>query len=218
LPDAVRVVERAVGAEIWCYLAEEQIAGLEEQIAVRRKMLHRDAPFTLKHDCDTHLARFCYAVARATAPDAIVETGVAYGVTSAYLLQAVHMNSKGHLWSVDLPPLGPDADRYVGHLIPPNLRDRWHLHRGQTSRVLPTLLPSLAQLGMFVHDSLHTYRTIMNELSTVWPKLLSGAIVVADDIGGNDAFAEFTQRVEPAACVVVGEVSKPSMFGVLVKS
>jgi hypothetical protein len=45
-----------------------------------------------------------YSIVRAYKPEIVVETGVAHGVTSAFLLCAMHENRKGHLYSIDLPP------------------------------------------------------------------------------------------------------------------
>jgi predicted O-methyltransferase YrrM len=39
-------------------------------------------------------------------PNIVLETGAAYGVTSAFIVQALEVNRKGTLISVDLPPLG----------------------------------------------------------------------------------------------------------------
>src|ERR1700687_229783 len=44
-----------------------------------------------------------YAAARALAPDCIVETGVANGVSSSYLLLALQKNGRGRLRSIGLP-------------------------------------------------------------------------------------------------------------------
>ncbi|RMG03228.1 MAG: hypothetical protein D6735_08975 [Acidobacteria bacterium] len=71
----------------------------------------------------------------------VLETEVGYGVTSAFILKALEVNGHGTLHSVDLPPLGCDADQFVGILIPELLKYRWQLHRGVSRRVLPSLLP-----------------------------------------------------------------------------
>ena len=36
-------------------------------------------------------------------PATVVETGVAHGLTSRVILEGLHRNGNGHLWSVDLP-------------------------------------------------------------------------------------------------------------------
>src|SRR5438067_2085797 len=60
-----------------------------------------------------------YAAVRAFAPDCIVETGVANGVSSSYLLLALQKNKRGNLHSVGLAdtaflPVGKDP----GWLVP----------------------------------------------------------------------------------------------------
>jgi hypothetical protein len=45
-----------------------------------------------------------YAIVRAYKPDIVVETGVARGASSSFILCAMHENGKGHLYSIDLPP------------------------------------------------------------------------------------------------------------------
>jgi hypothetical protein len=43
----------------------------------------------------------------------VVETGVAHGVTSRIILEA--LNGRGHLWSIDLPPVwAPNVHREIG--------------------------------------------------------------------------------------------------------
>ncbi len=142
------------------------------------------APFRASCNGDRVLARLCYAIARAKRPKVILETGVCYGVTSAFLLKALSINGEGELHSIDLPPLGRDADEFVGMLVPQELRHRWALHRGTSRRLMPQLLPKLAPLDMFVHDSLHTYRNMRDEFALAWSALGPGGVLVSDDIEG----------------------------------
>jgi predicted O-methyltransferase YrrM len=214
---ALRRMEEVLDQPLEPLLADGALSDLQRHFTLRSRALDTYAPFSTKHNGDTQLARFCYVVAKALIPDMVLETGVAYGVTSAHLLRALEDNGKGRLHSVDLPPLGKDADRYVGFLIPERLKDRWELHRGPTKRVLPEVLPALGPLDMFVQDSLHTYRTITQELTLVWDYLRSGGVLIADDIGDNAAFQDFSSSVRHAACLVVSETDKNSSFGVLVK-
>src|SRR5258708_13895266 len=43
-----------------------------------------------------------YAIVRALKPDVMLETGIANGVSSSYLLLAMEKNQKGHLHSVEI--------------------------------------------------------------------------------------------------------------------
>jgi len=194
-------------------------SGVEEiERAVKEKMqaLEKVAPFTTKHHGDFSLARTCFAVCRLLKPEIVVETGVAYGVTSAFILAALHLNGKGDLHSVDLPPLGENADTFVGYLVPNHLRDRWVLHRGISKRVLSNLLPKLGRVDVFVHDSLHTYWNIKRELNIVTPYLSRPSVVIADDIHGNKAFLEWVTKVGSKEWLVFKEQNKESIAGVAV--
>jgi predicted O-methyltransferase YrrM len=146
-------------------------------------------------------------------PQVVLETGVAFGVTSAFILAALRQNGQGMLHSIDLPPLARDADRFVGAAIPETLKPRWHLHRGSTRRLLPRTLHAVQAVDIFVHDSLHTYRNMSWEFDQVWPRLGPGGMIIADDIQGNSAFEELLSRdIEVHA--VIRERAKGSLFGV----
>jgi predicted O-methyltransferase YrrM len=215
--EALDVLGEALARNIHRFLQEADLTKIEAEVSSSQKALKAKAPFSLTHNADTGLARFCYAMSRALAPTAVLETGVAYGVTSAYILQAIEVNQRGTLWSVDLPPLGRQAEDYVGFLVPQGLRSSWNLRRGNTRRLLPELLPLVGQIDLFVQDSLHTYRGITDELGMVWPFLRPGGVVIADDVGYNRAFGDFAKRMNLSTCVVVQELHKDSMFGILVK-
>src|SRR5579863_584889 len=86
-------------------LGESALARIEERLVQREIELPANAPFARYHNGDKWLGRLCYAVVRALRPRAVTETGVCYGVTSAYLLAALRANNEGHLYSIDLPPL-----------------------------------------------------------------------------------------------------------------
>ncbi len=188
---------------------------LEVEQAVRKRMESvKGAPINQIHSADFALARICYLAARVSRPDVVVETGVAYGVTSAFVLSALERNEKGMLHSIDLPPLGRDVDNFVGALIPDDVRHRWRLYRGVTKRVMPKLVARLDTVDMFIHDSLHTYRNIRFELDEVSPHLSAGAVVLADDIDENPAFLEWSRKTQLSYSGVVQEERKDSLLGV----
>lgn len=140
------------------------------------------------HDASLSLAALCYALCRAQQPEIVIETGVGNGITTSFILQALALNGAGQLWSIDLPPLGANGS---GHLVPEDLKSRWHLIKGRTREKLPKLARQLGSVDLFVHDSLHTYRNMRFEFETVWPYLGPGGIVVSDDIAMNRAFEDF---------------------------
>lgn len=137
-----------------------------------------------------------YAAVRAFRPSVVVETGVANGVSSAYLLLALHLNERGKLYSVDLgdPRFFP-AGRSPGWMVPDWLRARWELLIGDSRTVLPELLRKLGSIDVFIHDSLHTYDQMLWEYRQAYPYLRPGGLLFSDDAAWNPAFLEFAAEV-----------------------
>lgn len=212
-PRAVSELNHLWRVDLDAFLSEVELKNVEQEVSELILAMPKDAPFGSFHNGDVRLARLCYALARIIQPTVVVETGVCYGVTSAFLLKALKVNGRGTLHSIDLPPLGRDADQFVGKLIPANLRGSWTLYRGSSHRLLPQVLRGVGSIGLFVHDSLHTYRNMLREFETVRPYLAPKAAVVADDIEGNDAFGEWVAKVAPRYSVVLEEESKQSLLG-----
>jgi len=145
-----------------------------------------------------------YVLVRFAKPDIMVETGVFDGVSSAIILQALADNQKGTLISVDLPahrPIGGSTDRMVettlpdqlppGWVIPDYLQDRFQLHQGDSRQLLPDLLKRHPKIDIFFHDSLHTFEHQHYEYTTSWPHIVSGGLLMSDDIFFNSAFHAF---------------------------
>jgi hypothetical protein len=195
------------------FLAEEALQEIESEVlrCIGNMPLH--VPFGLFENADLDLARMCYVLARALAPRKLVETGVCYGVTTSFILQAVEVNGFGELHSIDLPPLGKNATDFVGWLVPRRLQRNWRLHRGTSKSVLPRLLQQLSRIDFFVHDSLHTYRNMRRELGTVTQHLGPTAVVLCDDISGNCAFSEWAEKVPAKYVGVLQQDSKDSLLG-----
>jgi predicted O-methyltransferase YrrM len=205
LADVAAGAGAALGRDVAAFLDEEGLAQVDAAVCERAERLGPDLPFPLVHNAAPSLARLCYALCRALRPAVVLETGVAYGVSSSFLSQALALNGEGHLHSVDREPVRSSSGSYVGALVPEQLRSRWTLHRGTSRRLLPDLLPQLDGLGLFIHDSQHTYRNVSWELRAVTPHLVPPAVVVVDDVAGNRAFQDWVERSRPAFSAVVAE-------------
>ena len=72
---------------------------------------------------DTSLARVAYLLIRVTHPEVVIETGVAFGISTAFVLQALRENGSGGLHSVDLPPIVDLDGDLTGRAVPTYLRD-----------------------------------------------------------------------------------------------
>ena len=208
-------ISRLFGPACKVYLESEGLRSIERHIERRRGHLDtRRPPFGAFHNGTTTLGRLCYAACRALRPRIVVETGVAYGVTSAYILQALADNGAGELHSLDLPPLGPDAHEYVGYLVPATLRTRWDLRIGPARALLPEVLGE-GRLDLFLHDSLHTYGQMRWEFALAMDAMSEGGVLIADDIEGNRAFEEVLGGPRVGSWLALKEEGKDAVCGVV---
>ena len=146
------------------------------------------------NDGDSELVRAIWCVTRHLRPTRVVETGVARGVTTRFILEALERNGAGRLWSIDQPPpLDPELNREVGAALEEHCCNRWSYIRGSSRRRLPGLLASLGQIDLFLHDSIHTEYNTSFELDQAWSVLRPGGVVVVDDIDLNWGFHSFIQ-------------------------
>lgn len=212
--ETLEALSASLGVDIQGYADEPALASIEAHVREAIAALPMGAAFARVHNADYVLAKACYLVCRAIKPNIIVETGVAHGVTSAFILKALEANGRGTLHSIDLPPLGKESDRFVGIIVPHDLRSRWQLHRGTSKRILTSLMPDVVAVDVFVHDSLHTYRNMRRELEIVTPYLSPRAVVIADDVQGNAAFADWIAVRRPRFCATIREEQKESVFGI----
>jgi predicted O-methyltransferase YrrM len=145
---------------------------------------------------DTSLGELAYSVVRTIRPVVVIETGVAQGTTSAYVLAGLEDNGSGALHSIDLPPAELVASDRVGAAIPPDLRARWTYHWGDSRRLLPKVLQrTRGGRRLFIHDSDHSYGGMRWELEQAWTALGSGDVIMADDVHLHGAFADVAASV-----------------------
>lgn len=136
-----------------------------------------------------------YAMVRLLRPSIMVETGVADGVTSSYILRAMEDNGHGKLYSIDLPHyLLPDG-KEPGWIVEDALRKRWELRVGDAAKLLPPLLEELGEIDIFLHDSLHTYEHMLLEFRAAWPHLRPGGMLLSHDVGQNTSFFDFIDEI-----------------------
>lgn len=136
-----------------------------------------------------------HALVRLLAPTHVVEVGVSSGVSSAYLLNALQLNQRGTLHSIDLPsrprrPKRPGASTWVswslpegrssGWAVPFGLRKRWDLRLGDKAEVLPLLAEELPAIDLFVYDVPHDDRDAHAEFRRLDPLLPPRAVAIVD--------------------------------------
>jgi len=147
-----------------------------------------------------------YIMMRVIQPKIIVETGVASGASSSFLLKALQKNNSGHLHSIDLPACSendPDVrlpeNKKPGWLVDDDLKNRWTYHEGKSSDLLKPLLDKQGEIDIFIHDSFHNYENMKFEYETAWPFIKNGGILGSDDIKWNKAFEEIIKKQNPTS-------------------
>lgn len=152
-----------------------------------------------------------YVMLRLLRPKIVVETGVAAGVSTTFILKALEDNNEGTLCSIDYSlseqeyaaavqagletafPL-PEG-KQTGFAIPEKLKGRWVLHLGKSKEILPNLLNELGSIDVFLHDSDHSYENMMFEYCATWDYLPEGGLLLSHDTDLNSAFNDFSKKV-----------------------
>lgn len=171
-------------------------------------------PYPINYSLINDAGFFLYALCKIIKPDIVVETGVAYGTSSSYILQALYENKKGALYSIDSIFSPWQTKEMIGSAIPSELKSRWNLILDSSSKKLSTLLKSLSEINVFFHDSLHTSKNMTFEFETAWPFIKSGGFLLSDDISGNNAFHKFYSDLKREA-LVIG--TNKDLFGIIPK-
>ena len=146
----------------------------------RQSYIEIDAPLEL------------HALARLLRPQHVVEVGVSSGVSSAYFLNALALNGRGTLHSVDLPSR-PRAGGKVsreswslppgrgsGWAVPFPLRPRWDLRLGDKRAVIPLLARELPRVDLVLYDVPHNESDLDREFRELDPRVSSGSVVIVD--------------------------------------
>jgi len=147
-------------------------------------------------------SEFLYVMVRMLKAEIVVETGVAAGISSALILQALEDNNRGKLYSIDFPNYAlidaspiPEG-KQPGFVVPPSLKGRWSLRLGKSRDLLPNLLAEIGKTDIFLHDSEHTYDNMMFEYTTAWDYLPQNGLLLSHDISWNNAFRDFARKVK----------------------
>ena len=176
----------------------------------------KNKPYPTDYSIQDNSKLFLYALCKITQPELVVETGVAYGLSTSYILQALHENKHGMLYSIDSVFRPWETDMMIGSAIPDKLTNHWKLIRGSSKERLNDLLESLGQIDIFLHDSMHTYKNMIFEFETSWPHIKNNGFLLSDDISENNSFLEFytSHNVTP---ILLSSSEKKPAFGIIQK-
>ena len=159
-------------------------------------------PFSTAYDIpvgnnlNTTFGKWIYCCVRVFKPQVMVETGVSHGYSSWVILNALHKNGSGHLYSIDLPDhdtndsYNVEGESKVGWMVPDGLKNQWTLQLGDAKKLLPALMDELSAIDLFFHDSDHSYEHMTFEFQCVYESVKSGGLILSDDVDKNTAFQE----------------------------
>jgi len=127
----------------------------------------------------------------------IVETGVAAGWSSLFILRALKKNGKGRLYSSDFPYFRlKNPEKYIGYLADnESNKYNWFLDIRGDEVALPEIKKHLGDeiINLFHYDSDKSYSGRVNALKTLNEKINSKTIIVIDDIQNNLHFKNYVE-------------------------
>ena len=149
----------------------------------------------------------------------IVETGVANGFSSSYLLLALNKLKKGKLISIDGIFMPWHTKEKIGEAIPTELRNLHELIiENNSSSKLKKILRKVGKIDIFIHDSDHTYSQMMKEYCLAWPHIKEGGFLISDDVNENDAFLDFANKFNHKPFIISGDKnSNNGLIGIIKK-
>lgn len=125
-----------------------------------------------------------YAIARATKPEIIIESGCERGLGSVCLITALQRNSKGHFYGLDI-------NQKAGWLIHEKYEDRASVIYGDA---ISNLEKFSKPINMFVEDSCHTLEFETKLYNTIEDKLTSDAVIIGDNCHCCPALEKFSRK------------------------
>lgn len=129
-----------------------------------------------------------YAVARATKPRLIVETGVEHGFGSLTLCAALKRNAdEGHPGRY----IGVDIKPSAGELLVPPWKEFGEIVVSDAVKFLNELD---RPVDLYVSDSDHSVDYEYREYQAVLPRLSANGIIIADNAHASDALIRFSEE------------------------
>lgn len=142
------------------------------------------APY--KFDGGENLCVFLYAWIMTAKPKIVVETGVASGITTNVIMEALGKVG-GQLYSIDINPKSKDVYR-GGH--------PWNfvLLKSPRGKSLNKFVQKIQPIDLWIHDSDHSYKWQKFEYEVAKKSLTKKGLLVSDDIDTSSAFGEFAMK------------------------
>jgi len=174
----------------------------------------KDLPVKMGGEADLELL---YYLAEYAKVKTVVETGVAYGWSSAILLLSLQNREGGLLYSTDMPYAKMNNEDFVGCVVPDELRQKWRLYKLPDRQALPKIERKINSFDLCHYDSDKSYRGRMWAYNWLWLRLRRGGLFISDDVNDNVAFKDFTERINQSP-VIVYYKPEEKYVGILIKA
>ena len=181
-----------------------------------KKYPSSEKPYPIDYSINSDSRKFLYILCRIVKPKNIIETGVAYGLSSMYILKALDANQSGTLHSIDSVFRPWQNEGMIGAIIPDDLKKRWNLNLGKSSEKLQETFDKLDDVDLFIHDSLHTYKNMIFEFECAEKNLSEHGMIISDDVLDNDSFFNFTSKKRLENILI--KVKDDSGLGLIIKN
>ena len=162
-----------------------------------------------------------YYLAEYLKAENVIETGVAYGWSALAILLSLSSRKNARLISTDMPYPGLDNSKYVGCVLPDDLKEQWKLIPEADTYALPKAIASFNHLDLCHYDSDKYYGGRMWAYPKLWELLRDGGMLISDDIENNLAFKKFSKSINREPIIIKLENSNKiyhfQYIGVLIK-
>lgn len=172
-------------------LPKQMLRYLPESKTLFKKTIANQKHITnTRWNAEQHLFSLLYALVCVKKPNLVVETGVANGISTNAIMNALeNSKSSGALHSFDV--LSETSKAYKGN-------GNWQFHllnAAKTHNQLKSEVQHLTKPAVWLHDSNHGYRWQKFEYLLAMKSLKKGGILISDDIDASPAWAELAGGV-----------------------
>ena len=154
----------------------------------KEALINQSSITSKRWNAEENLFVLLYSLIRSNKSKFVVETGVANGITTNAIMNALQQASKdGELHSFDVLPEARNA--YSG---PGN----WNFHllpTKNTARKIKGIVSKFSKVDIWVHDSDHGYRWQKFEYLLALASLSDNGILISDDIDASSAWGELAK-------------------------
>ena len=128
-------------------------------------------------------------------PNIILETGVAAGLSSRCILEAIKKNSKGILYSSDFPYFRLDnPEKYIGIMVPEELKKNWRLEILGDEKNIKKFKLEIDYADIILYDSDKRYSGKINFFKAINNLIRPNSIIVVDDLHNDSFFLEYVNE------------------------